>query len=864
MVARRRLHDALDRARTPLVQVVAPYGAGKTTLLADWCRGRDCRWLPPDRHDRLLEAVLDAHRPGTVTTGDDHALALLRTLAPSPDPVVVVLEDAHLSTRRTRRLLGRLLGQAPNAARVVLLSRRELDVPGLPARLRAGSLVLRGEDLAFRPTEAAALVRAWAPPIVEADLARVVDGSQGWAAALVLGALFAGSTDDPASAALAEQTLATLPPRTRSLLVSTCDEEDLDGGTAEVLSGDPGATDVLSALARDGLLVTPVDRATDEATAPRWRQHPVLREGLRRRADADRATRRQLVEAHGRAAATLPDPAEALRHATLAATRSGDADVLTRALHTSGRRLLVPVHQARLRDALDALPRPLRDSDPGVLVLESLLCRLTLRYDEAARLAATAEHALDGLPATDRDPQVQDLVALMTLWRSRCGWADPKVAIERAEERLGCHHVTRDGGPDGHPLRPGQSLEWTSWLTGELATVQVAVGRLDEADRHLQELIYHGRLLGNDRMTAAGLAHRSFLELVDASFQTAAATARSALDLLADQPPPTLPFVARAHLVLGWAAVHELDLIAAHQQLAAAEEASAQEVDPLVTEMLHLLEARLLAEEGLVQDASRLLAERTGTLATTPRFLARLRAIVVAQTAALANDVATLREQVSTLAELGYPFDAQLFAAVVQAGSGRPDLALLEVDALLAGSRLDPAVGAGAAALRLGLLLLAGDRDGAREVLPDLLARVAPQRMLQVLTIGFLGGRAFAELLEEEAARDDAHPFAAEALTCIGRYARPFPDTGARRVRPVSDALGRPQPVPADPSISRLTRREHDVLAELSLGGSYADVADALFVSENTVKTHLSSVYRKLGVDRRVDALRIAREQDLL
>jgi DNA-binding CsgD family transcriptional regulator len=287
-------------------------------------------------------------------------------------------------------------------------------------------------------------------------------------------------------------------------------------------------------------------------------------------------------------------------------------------------------------------------------------------------------------------------------------------------------------------------------------------------------------------------------------------------------------------------------------------------VDPLVTEMTHLLEARLLAEEGLVQDARRLLAERTGTLTTTPRFLARLRAIVEAQTAALANDVATLRDQVSVLAELGYPLDARLFAAVAQAGEGRPDLALLEVETLLAGSRLDPAVGAGAAALRLGLLLRDGQRDRARELLPDLLARVAPQRMLQVLTIGFLGGRAFAELLEEEATRDDAHPFAGEALTCIGRYARPFPDTGARRVRPVSDALGRPQPEPADTGVSPLTRREHAVLAELSLGGSYADVADALFVSENTVKTHLSSVYRKLGVDRRVDALRIAREHRLL
>jgi ATP/maltotriose-dependent transcriptional regulator MalT len=856
-VTRHRLHAVLDRADgAQLVQVVAPFGAGKTTLVADWCHGRAGRWLSADRHDRLVAEVLDERRPGTRTTTDDEALGLLREVRPEADPVVVVLDDAHLATRRTRRLLGRLLVQAPHAARVVLLGRRELTVPELPARLRAATLVLRGEDLAFDDDEAEDLVRAWAPALADDGVARVVDRSTGWAAALVLGALAATSADDPAWDALAEQTLSTLPPRTRALLVSTCDEGVFDGATAGALSGDPEAAGLLDELTRDGLLVT--------GDASGWTQHPVLREGLRRRAASDPATYKRLVDAHRRASETLRDPAEAVRHATVAATRSRQADGLAQVLRTSGQRLLIHTQQARLRDALEVLPRAARDTDPALLVLESMLCRLTSRYDEAARLAADAEHALDGLPAADRDEQVQDLVALMTLWRSRCGWADPHAAIERAAERLGCHHEARDGRPDGHPLRAGQSLEWASWLMGELATVQVAVGRLDEADRHLQEAVYHGRMLGNAQMTAAGLAHRSFLELVDASFQTAAATARSALDLLADQPPPSLPFVARAHVVLGWAAVHELDLITAHEQLAAAEAASAQEVDPLVTEMTHLLEARLLAEEGLVADARRLLAERTGTLTTTPRFLARLRAIVEAQTAALANDVATLRDQVSVLAELGYPLDARLFAAVAQGGDGRPDLALLEVEALLAGSRLDPAVGAGAAALRLGLLLRAGQRDRAAELLPDLLARVAPQRMLQVLTIGFLGGRSFAELLEEEAARDDAHPFAAEALTCIGRYARPFPDTGARRVRPVSDALGRPQPEPADTGVSPLTRREHDVLAELSLGGSYADVADALFVSENTVKTHLSSVYRKLGVDRRVDALRIAREHHLL
>jgi DNA-binding CsgD family transcriptional regulator len=69
---------------------------------------------------------------------------------------------------------------------------------------------------------------------------------------------------------------------------------------------------------------------------------------------------------------------------------------------------------------------------------------------------------------------------------------------------------------------------------------------------------------------------------------------------------------------------------------------------------------------------------------------------------------------------------------------------------------------------------------------------------------------------------------------------------------------------PVTPPAVDLTRREREVLAELSRGRSNGAMARALFVSENTVKTHLASVYRKLGVDRRADALRVARERGLL
>ncbi|HRK44447.1 MAG TPA: helix-turn-helix transcriptional regulator [Nocardioides sp.] len=61
-----------------------------------------------------------------------------------------------------------------------------------------------------------------------------------------------------------------------------------------------------------------------------------------------------------------------------------------------------------------------------------------------------------------------------------------------------------------------------------------------------------------------------------------------------------------------------------------------------------------------------------------------------------------------------------------------------------------------------------------------------------------------------------------------------------------------------------LSPREREVLAELARGSTYADIAAALFVSENTVKTHVSSLYGKLAASRRSEALATARSLHLL
>ncbi len=61
-----------------------------------------------------------------------------------------------------------------------------------------------------------------------------------------------------------------------------------------------------------------------------------------------------------------------------------------------------------------------------------------------------------------------------------------------------------------------------------------------------------------------------------------------------------------------------------------------------------------------------------------------------------------------------------------------------------------------------------------------------------------------------------------------------------------------------------LTARELDILAQLAQGLANREIARALFISEATVKTHLSRIYDKLGVDNRAGAVAAAKEQRLL
>jgi LuxR family maltose regulon positive regulatory protein len=207
--------------------------------------------------------------------------------------------------------------------------------------------------------------------------------------------------------------------------------------------------------------------------------------------------------------------------------------------------------------------------------------------------------------------------------------------------------------------------------------------------------------------------------------------------------------------------------------------------------------------------------------------------------------------------------------------------------ALAAAQRADPHSVPEAAAALAHAWLATGDQQAARRVLDNvtenlggtidrlgLAGWVAEARLSYETGDGARGHRCLERGLELAKAEQTRLPFLMER-TWLRQVLRRDPDLAHHYHELVAPPVMSPGAVPfqrkAPPSdqaapvfVERLSEREREVLTHASRMLSTAEIATEMYISVNTVKTHLRNIYRKLSATHRNEAVRRARQLQLI
>lgn len=344
-IPRPHLLALLDRAvqTSMLILVSAPAGSGKTTLLAEWsaaCTQTPGGSRPPADEERrgpdlTPPAATSARSPVTqvawlaLESADDDVVRLLTYLIAALarlDPrigqqarallravrgsnvervltslvndlaayltwdAVLILDDYHLITApATHQALLFLLEHMPQRLHLILGTRADPPLPLARLRARGQLSEVRGEDLRFTPTEAAAFLREMGLELSAEDLQSLEQRAEGWIAGIQLLALalrgrgsaaelpgaFAGShrflTDY-----LSDEVLGRQPAAMRDFLLRTSVLERLCGPLCDALTGRTDGQERLAELRRTNLFLSALD------DSEQWyRYHPLFAAALR-------------------------------------------------------------------------------------------------------------------------------------------------------------------------------------------------------------------------------------------------------------------------------------------------------------------------------------------------------------------------------------------------------------------------------------------------------------------------------------------------------------------------------------------------------------------------------------------------------
>jgi len=847
-----------EGVRGPLTSVTGPPGAGKTMAIVAWAAAAGypgtLAWLTVDDYDnrprvfwgyvvaalRRAGVAVPRVMPGPGRVAVDHVFLarLASALAGQDPPLILVLDDFHLLTEpAVLDGLSYLLRNAAPGLHLVVGSRADPLLPLHRYRVAGQLAEIRADDLAFRVKESGLLLAHHGLTLPESMLERITGRTEGWAAGMRLAALSLQGRDDPGqfvkeletgdsaiTSYLVEEVLNAQPAPVRTMLLRTSVLDSFSADLVCELTGDQRWADRLPALARGNAFIRPLGHGW-------YRYHSLFATVLRLKLRIE--CRGQLTDLYQRAAGWCRRNGrlgEAVRYAAesgdwpFAANMVVDEFAVGQLIEARGHPPLAEVFARLPRDAVWTQPEPL---------LVQAATRLGRgRVEASAAPLEAAESILDRWPAGDQIPARLAAALIRLALARRTGDLEAATAASSRAQALA-------GQLPGETHARHPEVE-AQVLAGR-GIVELWAGHLDEAAEHFADgAAASAQAAAYERADCLG-----YLALADAlsgRLDHAAERAEAAAEAISSGSDNlTEHTISAAAVALAWVHLQRGDMREAHVELKLAESALRADPDKLVSALACAAAAQRVMAGGRATAAVEMIGRaREEWSPSPPGWLEARLAVLESRAWTAAGDAA---------------------AAVAAAQRATP--------------------GPEATAALAHAWLAAGDEQAARDVLgtegaepEDLGLALAGARLSYGAGDGARGRRCLERALQLAKPERMKLPFTMEK-TWLRQVLRRDPElAGAYRELLEPDVIGPGQappakkpPVPAQPAplvVERLSAREREVLAHASEMLSTAEIATEMYLSVNTVKTHLRSIYRKLSATHRSEAVRRAQQLELI
>jgi LuxR family maltose regulon positive regulatory protein len=909
-VSRPRLIERLDAGLSRrLTLLSAPAGFGKTTLLSEWihAQGRatlplKAAWVSLDEGDNdparflayliaalqtlephLGDGVLEAFQAPQPPSLEALLTSLINEVVARPKgdaesrPHVLALDDYHtIKAQPIHQAVAFLLDHLPPQVHLVIASRS--DPPLSLARLRGrGQLTeLRVDDLRFTADEAAAFLNeAMGLALSTKEVAALEARTEGWITGLQLAALslqgrtaehtarfidaFTGSNRYVLDY-LVEEVLSREPEEIQAFLLQTsilnrlcgslCDavldvrEWTLEGGLAQPFVANtfqcPASTrniqassqQVLERLEAANLFVVPLDNERCW-----YRYHRLFADLLRSRLGHE-----QSLPLHRRACDWYEQNgfvAEAISHALAA----GDMNRAAGLIQANGLRMLMNGELTTLLSWLAALPGESICARPWLCIYHAWAFLLTGQLEA---VEPRLQHALATSGMQSLTPEMRGHAAAIRAYVAATTGDIPH-AIERAHQAL--------------ELLPEEEGTVRSVVAFTLGGVYLLAGNVAGARQAFAEASSLGRRAGNIHVAVPAICSLAELQAEQGQLHQAAETYQEALRLAVSGGARPLPVAARIYSGLSALLYEWNDLEAAEQHLLISVElgrlwgnADALAGDYGELARVYQAQSRWESAWSTLQEAERLVRDRAVNPLTAVQVAAHRVRLQLAKGDLAAASRWAQEHNLAAHDELDYRREYEhLILASVLIAQNELDQATRLLPRLLKAAESGGRLGRAIEIMALQALAAQAQGDGAEALaaLERALSLAQPEGYVRTFVDK---GESMAQLLRQAASRGIAP----------GHVTRLLNDFETGDERRATEETGSTFILPRSPLVEPLSEREMEVLRLVATGLSNREIADQLVIAVSTVKSHTNTIFGKLDVKSRTQAVARAGELGLL